>query len=93
MNTLLQNIVKKQAKSYIDCQNFMDMNKLNALIEAFILPEILYFHLVWMFPTNAFLMLSLKYWQGHSGRLGLVHTLPYHQTVYMPPLNNPLSFK
>lgn len=70
MNTLLQNIVKKQAKSYIDCQNFMDMNKLNALIEAFILPEILYFHLVWMFPTNAFHTNKWYLWRGLETLLG-----------------------
>ena len=34
-------------------------------------------------------MLSLMCWQEHSGRPELVHTLPYHQAVYMPPSNNP----
>ena len=37
-----------------------------------------------------FLMLSLKCWQGHSVRLRLVHTLPCHRAVYMPPSSNPL---
>ena len=40
-----------------------------------------------------FLILSLRCWQGHLGRLGLVYTLPYHQALYMPPLINPLCPK